>query len=170
MPLELRGQHLPVANSAIATSGKQSMSRTDRQPIRLEEPGPETNSPSVPQSVDRNMSDDFPVAADHQPYADWDLLRQSQALSRQLNRPPEPVYCLLDLFQQGLISRRRHSVQAVSPFTDMAKRITDDLPGGFVAIALRWNNRQATGYIRPGQPREFQCVHVATLGCASVPD
>ena len=61
------------------------MSRTDTQPIRFEEPGPETNSPSAPQTMDSNASDDLPVAVGHQPYVDWALLRESQGLGRQLN-------------------------------------------------------------------------------------
>ena len=76
------------------------MSRKDTQTIQPEEPRLETNPPSPPQPVDRDESDATPIAVGHQPHVDWDLLRESQALSRQLDRQPEPVYRILDSYQR----------------------------------------------------------------------
>ena len=76
------------------------MSRKNTQPIQPEKPEPETNPPSTPQPVDKDQSDTTSVAVGHQPHVDWKLLRESQALSRQLDRQPEPVYRILDSYQR----------------------------------------------------------------------
>ena len=78
------------------------MSREDTQPIHSETSDTEVIGPrkTQPVSTTTTSTETTPVIIGHQPYVDWDLLRESQAISRRLDRKPEPVYRIVDPFRR----------------------------------------------------------------------
>ncbi len=73
------------------------MSMEDMPPNNPDEPSPPTDPFPEAEATSSSGLDELPLASEC-PYIDWDLLRASQAISRQLGRPSEPVYRILDPF------------------------------------------------------------------------